>query len=86
VFKFCQRGNVAAFYIGASKSTATAANTVITVGTIAAGRRPPFECAGPGTSGTGDAYINENGVVSFRSTNQIAANARFYARVTYPVV
>lgn len=86
VFKFCQRGNVAAFYIGASKSTATAANTVITVGTIAAGRRPPFECAGPGTSGTGDAYINENGVVSFRSTSQIAANAQFYARVTYPVV
>lgn len=86
VFRFCQRGGVAAFYIGASKSTATAANTVITVGTIAAGRRPPFECAGPGTSGIGDAYINDQGVVSFRSTSQIAANARFYARVTYPVV
>lgn len=86
VFKFCQRGNVAAFYIGASKSTATAAGNVITVGTIAAGRRPPFECAGPGTSGVGDAYINEQGVVSFRSTSQIAANARFYARVTYPIV
>lgn len=86
VFRFCQRGNVAAFYIGASKSTATAANTIIKVGTIAAGRRPPFECAGPGTSGVGDCWIDETGAVKFRSTSQIAANVRFYARVTYPVV
>lgn len=85
-FKFCQRGNVAAFFIGASKSTATAANTVITVGTIAEGRRPPFECAGPGAGGNGDAYINDQGVISFRTTSQITANQKFYVRVTYPVV
>lgn len=85
VFKFCQRGNVAAIYLRAKKSTATNANTSINVGTIVEGRRPPFECAGAGTSGTGDAMVNELGTVMFRSSAQIAANAYFYVRVTYPV-
>lgn len=86
IFKFCQRSNVASILLRAKKSTVTAANTAITVGTIAADRRPPFECAGPGTSGVGDCWIDETGSVKFRSTSQIAASANFYVRVTYPVV
>ena len=85
IFKFCQRSNVASILLRAKRSTATAANTAITVGTIVVGRRPPFECAGPGTSGVGDCWVDETGVVKFRSTSQIAANANFYVRITYPV-
>ena len=85
IFKFCQRSNVASILLRAKKSTATAANTAISVGTIVAGRRPPFECAGPGTSGVGDCWVDETGSVKFRSTSQIAASANFYVRITYPV-
>ena len=85
IFKFCQRSNVASILLRAKRSSATAANTAITVGTVVANRRPPFECAGPGTSGVGDGWIDETGVVKFRSTSQIAANANFYVRITYPV-
>lgn len=85
IFKFCQRSNVASILLRAKKSTVTAANTAITVGTVVADRRPPFECAGPGTSGVGDCWIDETGVVKFRSTSQIAASANFYVRITYPV-
>lgn len=85
IFKFCQRSNVASILLRAKKSTVTAANTAISVGTVVADRCPPFECAGPGTSGVGDCWIDETGSVKFRSTSQIAANANFYVRVTYPV-
>lgn len=86
IFKFCQRSNVASILLRAKKSTVTAANTAISVGTIVADRRPPFECAGPGTSGVGDCWVDETGAVKFRSTSQIAASANFYVRITYPVV
>lgn len=85
IFKFCQRSNVASILLRAKKSTMTAANTAISVGTVVADRRPPFECAGPGTSGVGDCWVDDTGSVKFRSTSQIAANANFYVRVTYPV-
>lgn len=85
IFKFCQRSNVASILLRAKKSTVTAANTAISVGTVVADRRPPFECAGPGTSGVGDCWVDDTGSVKFRSTSQIAANANFYVRITYPV-
>lgn len=46
-------------------------------------RCSPFECAGHGTSGVGDCWVDETGSVKNRSTSQIAASANFYVRVTY---
>lgn len=81
--RYKQWGGMAMLWLKLTSAEDIGVGPLSALGTLASGKRPPFECCAPMVVANGDVTIDNDGVVSCRPRVAVTAGTNIYVRVTY---